>query len=208
MKLPKWLIISALIIGVGAGGGGGYFLWQRSQASAEPEITTQPTPLAPELSTWNDPVGFTFQYPKDISVDPNEDDNTNYAHVELTHKDHPGKLIVWVKDTTAADAAAWVKTEKQFKAANVMDTTVGGQPGKKVLIADPALLVSGMVADELLFMIETTPTDAAYWNEVHETVSSTFAFTPVAGGEKQAAGASGGDTSGYEEAVDEEETIE
>ena len=198
-------MISAIVVGVAAGGIGGFFLWQRSQQSAQPEVTAQPTP--PEMLTWKDPAGFSFQYPKDVSVNPHKEDEENYAHVELTQKDHPGKLVVWVKDTTAADATAWVGTEKRFKAANVMDTTLGGQPGKKVLIAAPALLVTGTVADELLFMIETTPTDATFWNATHEAVIASFAFIPLPG-EEPAAGGGAGDISGDEEAVDEEEVIQ
>ena len=199
-------MISAIVVGVAAGGIGGFFLWQRSQQSAQPEVTAQPTP--PEMLTWKDPAGFSFQYPKDVSVNPHKEDEENYAHVELTQKDHPGKLVVWVKDTTAADATAWVGTEKRFKAANVMDTTLGGQPGKKVLIADPALLVTGTVADELLFMIETTPTDAAYWETTHETVTTSFVFTLLAGEEQVTGAGAADDTSSYEDAVDEEEVIQ
>ena len=199
-------MISAIVIGVAAGGTGVY-LWQRSQTSTQPELAVQPTPPTPELLTWKDPAGFTFQYPKDISVDNHEEDEENYAHVELIHKDHPGKLIVWVKDTTAADATAWVKTEKRFKGANVMDTTLAGAPGKKVLLTDPEqLLVAGTVFDELLFMIETTPTDAAYWGSTHETVIGSFAFIPIPG-EEQTTGGGAGEAS-YEEAVDEEEVIQ
>ncbi|KKU86267.1 MAG: hypothetical protein UY16_C0059G0002 [Candidatus Gottesmanbacteria bacterium GW2011_GWA2_47_9] len=200
-------MISAIVVGVAAGGIGGFFLWQRSQQSAQPEVTAQPTP--PEMLTWKDPAGFSFQYPKDVSVNPHKEDEENYAHVELTQKDHPGKLVVWVKDTTAFDASAWVKTEKRFKAANVMDTTLGGQPGKKVLLTDPeSLLVSGTVFDELLFMIETTPTDAAYWGATHETVTNSFVFTPLAGEEQAAGAGAADDASSYEEAVDEEEVIQ
>ncbi|MBI5619617.1 hypothetical protein HY950_01530, partial [Candidatus Gottesmanbacteria bacterium] len=119
MKFPKWAIISAIIVGMVAGGGTGVYLWQRTNASKQKPVPVVPAPAREEVATWTDPAGFTFQYPKALAADKHEEDQDNYAHVELTSKDHPGSIIVWAKDTTATDVNAWVKTEKLFAGATV-----------------------------------------------------------------------------------------
>ena len=101
------------------------------------------------MATWTDPAGFTFQYPKDVTIDKHDEDTENYAHVEMTHKDHPGNLIVWAKDTKAADVNAWVKTEKQFGGATVSEATLGGKPAKTVSVESPKKVFTGTISDEL-----------------------------------------------------------
>ncbi len=169
--------------------------------SAQTTTPVSPTPT-PQVkpATWNDPAGFTFQYPEGLTVNNHEEDNNNYAHVELTSKDHPGNLIVWAKDTNSADVAAWAATEKSFAGAPIMDTTIGNQPAKKVALTNPEKLVAGTIFEELLFMIDTTPTEKQYWVGVHELVVNSFTFTPPP--------SAGNGSGGGEEAADEEETLQ
>ncbi len=161
-------------------------------------------PKTEDLFTWNDEAGFRIQYPKGLSTDKNEQDNENYAHFALTHKDHPGSIIVWVKDLPKGvkDVASWVKLEKSFAGGTVIDSTLGGEPAKKVSVGE--MLTIGTISENLLFSVEATLTDKEYWSDVFDTVSGSFAFisegAPV--GPQQGAGAgSGGD-------VDEEEVVE
>lgn len=181
MQFPKWVVVSGIVVGVVAGGVTGVYIWQKtvSKKSEAPQVTSVSAPAAVEMATWTDPAGFTFQYPKELTVDKHDEDTENYAHVELTHKDHPGNLIVWVKDTKAADVNAWVKTEKLFAGATTSEATLGGKPAKTVSIESPKKVISGTIADELLFMVETTPTDTAYWTGVHDSIVKSFAFVPL-----------------------------
>lgn len=169
-----------------------------SQPEAPQEAQTSQESL---LATWEDPAGFRIQYPEELAVDKHEDDNTNYAHFELTSKNHPGSLIVWVKDTTAADPAAWAKTEPTFKGANILDTTLGGEPAKKVFLRDAKKLVVGTTHDGLLFSVESDLGDEPYWTSVANKVIDSFSFK----GQK-ASGGSG--ATADEEPVDEEEVVE
>lgn len=181
MQFPKWVVVSGIVVGVVAGGVTGVYIWQKtvSKKSEAPQVTSVSAPAAVEMATWTDPAGFTFQYPKELTVDKHDEDTENYAHVELTHKDHPGNLIVWVKDTKAADVNAWVKTEKLFAGATVSEATLGGKPAKNVSRESPKKMMTGTISDELLFVIETAPTDAAYWTGVHDSIVKSFAFVPL-----------------------------
>lgn len=148
----------------------GLYFFQKKSSVITPGEAIAPT-LTPkvELTTWNDPAGFSFQYPKNLSVNKHEEDNENYAHVELTNNEHPGKIIVWVKDAPAK----W-----PFEGGTTLDTTLGGLAAKKILTTAPVkMLTTGVITDNLLFSVEATLTDSEYWNGVHDTITSSFAFT-------------------------------
>lgn len=134
----------------------------------------QPTPvLSEELTTWVDQSEFSFQYPKSLKLDPHEEDQENYTHVELTSATHSGSLIIWVKDTTVEDAETWAKETKLLGA---IDSTLGGLPAKKTLTNEQKQLIITTIKNGYLYQIEANLTDATYWNQVYETVSSNFKF--------------------------------
>ena len=54
-------------------------------------------------------AGFSFSYPEGLTVDKHDEDQENYAHIEMTLKDTLGNVIVWAKDAPASDLAAWIK---------------------------------------------------------------------------------------------------
>jgi hypothetical protein len=144
--------------------------------------TPTPTPVI-DLDTWTDQTGFTFQYPKGLSVNKHDEDTTNYAHVELTAASHPGSVIVWAKDTSWADIDKWVKGDTRLSGAIIADTTLGSQQGKKALLAGPPQQrIVGTISDNILFTVEGTLTDTEYWSGIEETVANSFAFSKDANG--------------------------
>ena len=178
------IIIGVLVGGVGAG----IFLWSKQPKTATPTtVPSAPTPMPVEQVTWTDPAGFTFGYPKDISVNPHEEDTVNYANVELTHKDHPGRIVVWMKDLPAPNISG----------ASVLDTTLGGKPAKKILVSDPAKKLMVFATDNDVYVsIEGELVDEAYWSDIHQKVVDSFVFAPP-----ESSGGGGG-------SVEEEEVVE
>lgn len=200
--MKKLWIVSGAIIIVGIIIGLIIFFFQKKSTVISPgeAVVLTPTPVpAVELTTWNDPAGFSFQYPKDLSVNNNENDTINYAHVELTSATHPGSVIVWASDLTVKDLNAWVK--KFYPASTSIDTTLGGEAAKKILVSTPsAKLVVGTISEGLLFYVDGTLTDKAYWQTVEDGVVKTFAFTPDT--------SSAGSGQAAAESVDEEEVVQ
>lgn len=197
MKKPVAIAIGiGLLIGIS-----GFTLYVVTKKSEAPAQTTEKVETSVKLLEWKDPAGFTFQYPEGVTIDKHDEDQQNYAHVEMTNSQNPGRLIVWGKDTTAADVAAWVKTEKSFRDASVVDTTLGGEPAKKILLTTPTnKIIIGTIFDEILWYIEVEPGEGDYWQKTLDTIAGSFKFTPLVGES---------DSSGYEEvAVDEEEVVE
>jgi hypothetical protein len=168
-----------------------------------------PTPVQKPRLTWNDPAGFTFSYDPDITINKHDEDQENYAHLEMTNPEHKGSVIIWEKDTTAADVTAWVRTEKEFAGANVIDTTFGGQSGKKVIISgNNPKIVTGTISDGYLVYAEENGEDSTYWQSEYNSVLNSFSFNPASGnsGSNQSGNdQSGGDDSG---SVDDEEVLQ
>lgn len=170
------------------------------------ESPTTPTPQV-DLATWEDPAGFTFQYPKGIQVNKHDEDTENYAHVELTHPDHKGNVIVWMKDTTATTIAQWLKNEKSLASAVSVDTTLGGNEAKKVMVKEPKVKqITATLDEDVVVIVEANLEDEAYWQGVNDTILRSLSFNT-----SQTTTSAGGDAGVQGEpavAADEEETIE
>lgn len=200
-----WIVVGIIMLVVVASGAG-YFAWKsRTNTTASVAQLPSPTPIPEEMGQWTDQAGFSFTYPKNIKINPHDEDNENYAHIEFTNPDNPGRIIVWAKDTTAQNAAGWVKGEKTLKDGVVFETTIAGQPGQKVLVSTPKKkIITAMIDDAVVFYVEGEFDNSEYWTRVYDTITSTFALTAAADEAPQPGQADGVD----ETAVDEEEVLE
>lgn len=212
MNKKSLIIIIVVLLLLAAGGGLIYFQasGQKTKTDADtnnPEkvaITTL-APKSAEDVLWDDPAGFTFKYTEGLAVNKHDEDQDNYAHVELTSSTHPGNIIIWAKDTTASDVKAWVKTEKIFKDANILETTLGGQPAKKIIFSAPAKkVITGSIYDDLLFTVEGTYEDSTFWTNEYQKIADTFAFKPP----ENTTDDYSADPAPAEYSADEEETLE
>ncbi len=195
MRMKKLWIVTGIIVVVGVASSGIFFYSQKNSKAIPPGEAMTPKPISTpvvEMTTWNDPAGFSFQYPKDLSVNPHEDDNANYAHVELTSATHSGSIIVWASDVSSA----WPP-----KGGTSIDTTLGGVAATKIMISTPsAKLIVGAVSEGLVFKIEGTLTDKPYWQMVEDGIVKSFAFTPDT--------SAPANTSAGSDSVDEEEVVQ
>lgn len=212
MKKMLIPIIVGLLIG---GTASGVYVWW-VKGNAEKVIRTQlplsPTPPPVPLLTWNDPNDFSFQYPEGLTINKHDEDNENYAHIEFTHPDHPGTLIVWGKDTPSkvTDAASWVKSDTRFVGASILDTEMGGQPAKKIMVTrPPQILVVGAVYDNIVWSVEATLEEPAYWTNVLTSITNSFTFMTGKSDVTQSGSTSSDATAVTDDApVDEEEVVE
>lgn len=203
-----------ILVGLLIGGilSGGYLLWVSRRTTPVPDSPDQavsPTPTPVKLLTWTDPNGFSFQYPEGLSVNKHDEDRENYAHLEFTDPAHPGSVIVWGKDPGkgVSDMESWVKNERRFIGAAVLDTEFGGKPGKKVMIEGVTrMAVTGTVFDSIVWTVEAKLEDAEYWSNTQSTIVNSFAFAapkaPVSESSSEPVSAA------EDVAADEEEIIE
>lgn len=181
MKKPIIIILLGGLI-IGLLGAGGYLYYSKRTPASDVFVTNPAPTAAPKLVTWNDPAGFTFQYPEGLTVNKHDEDKVNYAHVELTDSSHPGGLIVWVKDLPkgVADTVSWGKKMATPSSALSFDTTLGGQPAQKIMVSGtPKTVTVGVVWDGVLWYVEATLSDESYWQSVYDTVANSFAFQPL-----------------------------
>ncbi len=152
-----------------------YKKYQFSQKTSMPISGVLPTPIvSEEMATWTDPSGFSVEYPKSLTMNPHEEDNENYAHVELTSATYSGNLILWAKDTTAVNIEDYAK---KSKALGFIDTTLGGEPAKKLLQTDVSKkITTSVIKNGYLYQIEADLKDNEYWNKTFDKVSASFRF--------------------------------
>lgn len=181
MKKP---IISILLGGliVGLLGAGLYLYFSKS--TPLPDIAqANPTPtLIPKLLRWEDPAGFSIEYPEGLELNKHDEDKVNYARLEFTSKAHSGGLVVWVKDLPKGinDTNAWGKRTATPSSAISFDTTLGDKPAQKILISRPQKMVTvGVVYDGVLWYIEANLDDEPYWQFVYDILVGSFAFAPL-----------------------------
>lgn len=202
--MKKRMIIILSITILCAGVVGAFILWKQKQKITVSSLTQTQTSNVEETAAWEDQAGFTFNYPKTLSFDKHDEDQENYAHIEFKSATHSGRLIVWAKDTTYPDVNSWVAKDKTLTGAASVDTTLGSQPAKKIIISIPAKkIIIGVISDQILFTIEAEPAEGdLYWTTVSDTIASSFAFIPF---DTPAAGIGSEDTGS---SVDEEEVVE
>jgi len=210
MTKKKVIIIAGLIVSVGVLVGILFFnrerLFPKKETQKDIEVPVTPTPKE-ELVLWDDPAGFSFQYPKSLTVNKHEEDQENYAHIEFTHPNHKGGLIVWEKDTTAPTIAQWLKNEKTLSGATSIDTTLGGNEAKKVIVKEPKLKqVTATLDEDVVIYIETTLETPEYWQNVNDTIIGSFKLSV------SQIGSTDNQSAAQEEApsaeADEEESVE
>lgn len=182
MKKP--LLIRIVIVIFLVGGIGAYILWKQQQQPAPAAPAQTQTQTQEETALWEDQAGFSFQYPKVLSFDKHDEDMENYAHIEFKSATHSGRLIVWAKDTTYPDVSSWVAKDKSLVDAVSVDTTLGGEPAKKIVISTPSKkIIIGAISDQILFTIEAEPGEGDnYWITVSDTIASSFVFVSLDAG--------------------------
>jgi len=210
MTKKKKLIISGIIICVILISGILFFNRQRiffqKKVQKTTEVNASPT-TKEDVVTWDDPAGFSFQYPKGLTVDKHDEDTENYAHVELTNADHKGRVIVWAKDTTATTIAQWLKSEKGLKDTTSIDTTLGGNEAKKIIVKEPKKKqITATLDEDIVVIVETELDDEEFWQRVNDTIVGSFSFS-TSKKDETAGGASAANEEPPAEA-DEEESIE
>jgi len=181
--MNKKILIAVVGVLVLAGMGGGVYFAIKGQKMKNTSalLTTGGENRDQILATYKDAnLGFRFEYPNNLEVNPYEDDKVNYAHIELTSPGSEGNIIIWAKDTTYTDLSEWLQGEEEVAGGNVLDTTWGGKEAKKVRISKPsAKVVTATLYDDLLFLIEETPDKDGKLDTAYENILSSFKFYTV-----------------------------
>lgn len=86
---------------------------------------------------------------------------------------------MWGKDPAkgVSDTASWIKNEKRFIGAAILDTVLGEKPGKKAILEGVTrMLVTGTVFDSIVWTIEAKLEDAEFWTNTQGIIVNSFVF--------------------------------
>ena len=76
-----------------------------------------------------------------------------------------------------SDTASWIKNEKRFIGAAILDTVLGEKPGKKAILEGVTrMLVTGTVFDSIVWTIEAKLEDAEFWTNTQGIIVNSFVF--------------------------------
>lgn len=134
-----------------------------------PEPTKIPEKVAVptvKTMTWTDEAGFVFNYPEDVKVSANLNDNDSYAN--LTTSDG---LKIMAVDSKYKSIADWVKGEPKFKDGVIIDSELSGKAGKKVVKS--GIVIVGIIDDNILFTIEYSA-DSKSGSQIVDSFTLTF----------------------------------
>jgi hypothetical protein len=179
----KKKLLLALILGVILIGGGLFLIFNplNKNASLLNPLGSQKEEEQVNLKVWEDPAGFSFKYPEQITIDNHPEDEENYAHLELAQNDHQGKILIWMKDKVEDSLDEWV--EAQEGNPQVFDSELAGQPAKKMAFLSPQKMATVAFDQEVVILVEVFPQDE-WWNQTYEQILESFELIPLAGEDK------------------------
>jgi len=166
----------------------------------------EPTEVLAPLVTWEDPAGFSFDYPGNLDTNSHEEDKENYVHLELMDSEHAGGIIIWMKDTNYEKIEDWVRKETEAVNEQIFALTLGGHQAKKVVSAD-GRIVTAALDEEVIVLVELVPGPgySSYsWQPIYDQIIASFKFIPLAVKETAPPVSAGGTSEIWEE----EEVVE
>ncbi len=149
-----------------------------STNTQEQKINVEPSKT---VKAYADPTGFTFSYPDNLSLLPNElKDANTYADIQLTAKGVEGSLHLTISDSKFKSLEEWIKsTDSKEKPQEVQ---LGNLKAKEIVSTDSSSgaskLMLGALDSGVLFNIEIPlGANKVFWMSVYSSVLKDFAFT-------------------------------
>lgn len=178
-KLVIVLVIFA-VIAIAAGGGFIYFIRSKSSDTPKtpslPALTTREKKVeAPTADlTYEDQAGFSFKYPKGVSVtDTTPDDDSYYSQVTLT-KDGDD-MVIKVMDTTAKSLDAWVAASDDIPSTARVTGAVSLAKLSANQYEDATFIYTIALDKSVVYFIRSLK-DTDFWEPTHTIVVESFMF--------------------------------
>lgn len=138
------------------------------------------------LKTWEDPAGFSFNYPEILKIGIHEEDEISYAHLELTREGKPGRMLVIVNDSDYSTLEEWLKEDPEVKNTSALDTQVAEMKAKKVALKEGKEITAFIDLDQVIYKIIKEPKGENFWNQVYKTFLDSFKLISLEGESEEA----------------------
>jgi len=137
----------------------------QTQKKAQPSET---------LIDYEDPSGFSFSYPDNLSISKADLDDNTYADLELSSKDVSGSLSLKITDSKFKTLDEWVKLNREASKEEPREVKLGTLKAIQITTADRIML--GSLDQGIFFSIEMPKIEEGFWNEVYNKLTSNFSF--------------------------------
>lgn len=144
--------------------------------TVQKESTRQILP-SETLKVYQDPSGFTFSYPDNLSLTNNEaEDISTYADIQLSSKEVNGSLALKISDSKFRSIDEWVKINKNDSSPTPKEVKLGNLKATEITTNDRLLL--GALDQGIFFTIEMPLVEKDFWMKVYNKVLADFSFAP------------------------------
>lgn len=145
---------------------------------ANQDETTKQTSPSETFIEYNDPSGFSFSYPDNLTLEKNEiEDNSTYTDLKLSAKEVNGSLNLVISDSKFASLSDWLK--KNALTAVSKEVSLGNLKALEVKTNDRLLL--GALDQGVLFTIEVPLIEQNFWMKVYNKILNELTFAPPQG---------------------------
>ena len=139
------------------------------------ETKTEPINLKARLKIYEDPAGFLFKYPENLTVKINKiNDQSVFSSLTLTSKSEKGNITIEAVTSNLQNLEDWLSENKipsnrqKIKLADI-DAISFEQTGK--------VITTALDIGTLLTFTVDYQKNKNYWLDVNKTILSTFAFS-------------------------------
>lgn len=171
---------------------------------ATTQITTESTkPVNLTPKAYNDPAGFSFSYPGQLTLNKKESKDQNvYSQIELILGKNDGSVKLDVEGSEIISTSEWAKKEK-IDEKGIKQLKLGDLKGIQYEQDNKIITVAFDQGVSFLFTVDYKQ-DKEYWAKILDTITTSFKLAPPPPVESSV-----GTSSGDEGFVDEgEEVIE
>lgn len=172
----KLNIILILLILIALGGLLFWILGPKSVSTLQSPLSDQEEKITPSqsLTTYEDPSGFKFDYPDNLSIAKQEtSDESIYSSLQLYSKQTDGSISLEISDTKLKNTDDWI-AKNNYSTAQIKNSKLGSLDAKEIKTADRLYLVA--IDKGILFSFEMPPLNESFWTPVFQKLSTAFSF--------------------------------
>ncbi len=182
--MNKKLVITAFLLALLVIISGWVIFNRRNYSLSSPQTDGQlqlqgiaPVPVSKTVKDYEDPSGFNFSYPDNLSLVKNEAKTDRvYADIKLSLKDIDGSINIYISDSNFKTLDDWVKANKT--ASQTTKETKLGSLEAVELAGDNKVLLAALDQGVLFTIEQNLKND--FWMEIYSKILETFNFTSPA----------------------------
>lgn len=207
MSKKQWLLTGTVLLVCASVVTGVLFTAKKNQRSAGSLSTPLPE-LPGSPSQYDDPAGFSFQYPNALTiVDETPPNDAYYSLLTLKNSGESMKMTLLVKDTPYKTAAEWMQKDPEApKNATILGpVSIGGAGGTQY--SENGKLLTVAVDQGVVYRIESIK-DGGFWERAHGQIVSTFMLSDPSAQTKNRQSSSPSASSGNNTVYETEEVVQ